>query len=73
LAKQLWDWCQMEGGSLWNYSQGEIHEALAAVGGDVEQLPAELAAVVGKRYVGGQLRCLSSFKRQVGTMCGSMK
>lgn len=49
LAKQLWDWCQMEGGALWNYSQGEIREALAAVGGDVDKLPAELTEVVGKR------------------------
>lgn len=52
LAKQLWDWCQMEGGALWNYSQGEICEALAAVGGDVDKLPAELTEVVGKRWVG---------------------
>jgi hypothetical protein len=51
LAKQLWDWCQLEGGALWNYSQGEIREALAAVGGDVDKLPVELSAVVAKRCV----------------------
>lgn len=39
----------MEGGALWNYSQGEIREALAAVGGDVDKLPGELSAVVAKR------------------------
>lgn len=41
----------MEGGALWNYSQGEIREALAAVGGDMDQLPSELSAVVAKRWV----------------------
>lgn len=41
----------MEGGALWNYSQGELREALNAVGGDLDKLPPELTAVVAKRWV----------------------
>eukprot|EP00878_Enallax_costatus_P024783 GHUV01026469.1.p1 GENE.GHUV01026469.1~~GHUV01026469.1.p1 ORF type:complete len:251 (+),score=33.30 GHUV01026469.1:373-1125(+) len=43
--KQVWDWCQLEGGAFWNYSQGEIRELLNSGG----QMPPELQQIIQKR------------------------
>lgn len=47
--KQVWEWCQLEGGAFWNYSQGEVREMLSKHG----VLPPELQRVVHKRYAHG--------------------
>ncbi|GFR53054.1 hypothetical protein Agub_g15756 [Astrephomene gubernaculifera] len=39
-AKQIWKWCQADGGALWSLSQGELEEALMAAPGEAALPPA---------------------------------
>lgn len=44
-SRQVWEWCQVEGGRYWNYSQGEIREVLKE-GAD---MPLDLQQLIQKR------------------------
>eukprot|EP00879_Flechtneria_rotunda_P010147 GHRR01010605.1.p1 GENE.GHRR01010605.1~~GHRR01010605.1.p1 ORF type:complete len:359 (+),score=105.94 GHRR01010605.1:397-1473(+) len=50
-VKQVWEWCQAEGGAFWNYSQGEVAELLSRGG----SMPQELTALLRKREASLQL------------------
>ena len=44
-AKQIWKWCQAEGGDMWNISQGEVAATLQENG----QIPPDLQQMIIKR------------------------
>ena len=44
-AKQIWKWCQYEGGDMWNISQGEVAAMLQENG----QIPPDLQQMIIKR------------------------
>ncbi|CAL5222598.1 g4989 [Coccomyxa viridis] len=50
-AKELWTWCQEEGGANWSYSQGEIEDLLQSK----QPLPPQLQQVMEARSIGLQL------------------
>ncbi|KAL3141315.1 hypothetical protein ABBQ32_004903 [Trebouxia sp. C0010 RCD-2024] len=50
-ARQIWRWCQAEGGQMWSISQGEV-QAMLQEGGCI---PSKIQQMIKKRELGMQL------------------
>ncbi|DBA69796.1 TPA: hypothetical protein ACH3X2_012518 [Trebouxia sp. C0005] len=58
-ARQIWDWCQAEGGCMWGISQGEV----AAMLQDGGQIPPDVQQLIDRREKGQHLGQLLQDRR----------